>query len=1706
MNNMIIKRILLVLVAVFVWSVVYSQESNAISYQAIARDASGATVKDKKISVRISIIDGSVSGEVVYQEIHHPVTDKSGVVSLMIGKGETSDDFSGINWSSGVFYLRTEMDINGGSNYSISSTSRMLSVPYALYAEKATVLDGNFVMADDMNLANVLSNGNDAEGLQIKGLAVPTDENDAINKAYMDSVIESYIPRTIATLPEPYTRRAYDITATEAKLRGRITSDGGALVEEKGFLVGRQQESLTDSVSCGAGKGDFICRLSGLEPNTTYYYKLYAKNSEGIAYGDEKSFTTSDLFVDERDGTIYTMVNLGSRTWMAENLRYEGDIPVGTEGSSTEAYRYFPMGEESNVQTYGYLYNMTAAMNGATDSVSSQGYIRGICPAGWHIPSRNDVQTLSAYNLSGHFDTFNYYEYWDYETNDVFGTSGFNMLNSGEFHSGTYTDNSYSAFWLAPEQNDVANAWVYSGSGWHFEKYDAVSMRCIRDVGINATVPTISATAIDIYSDRATLRGIVMDDGGTLITDNGFQYGTDSTTFGSGIQSDDISAFTHTLSGLIPNTTYYIRSYATNSNGTVWSGISSFSTHGNFVDERDGNVYDMITIGDQTWMAVNLRYEGDIPLGNGNAEIAYRDYPNGDANNVEIYGYLYNWTAAMNGASGSSDNPSGVQGICPNGWHLPSNAEWIQLVENIGGEDNAGAQLAGNPNLWNYYEYDGCLVCSPQFGTSGFNAQPVDDSGIGSYAYFWTATEYDDYDAYVRSITYTSTSLSQYTHYKGAMLSARCVLGEGVLSNVSVATQSASEISTTSATLHATITSDGGEEIISRGFIYGTDYNHLTENVQSADETEDFAYTLTYLEPNTTYYYKAYARNSTGTGYGEVVSFTTIGLDGYMNGHGYVDLGLPSGTLWATTNVGAENPEDYGNYYAWGETEIKETYGWETYRYANGSETNLTKYCDFSEYGNWGYVDTLTALSAIDDVANVVWGEGWRLPTLDEMSELIYNCEWELSVQNNEQGYLITGNNGNSIFLPLTGYKIENDIIGADIYGLYWSCSLSINSNNPENAWYMEFSTDDYRGNVVDGERRRGLPVRPVYNPSTHIHLYTAPTVSTSLASDNTTSSATLYGNIVSDGGAEITERGFVYGTDVESLNETVISTDETDAFSYTVTGLSNGTTYYYKAYAINNEGIGYGPLLSFVARPSMGNLNNHNWVDLKLPSGLLWATTNIGAANPEDYGDYYAWGETATKDTYGWDNYIYYNNGNSTSIIKYCSDESYGYNGFTDTLTVLEAIDDAAAVNWGGSWKIPTLEEFNELFYHCTWEQTEISGVSGYLFTGINGNSIFLPTAGSNYTDQVGVSAYYWTSSLLTNYPDYAHYLELFNQTMSFNSYGGHTRVYGHSVRPVCTYSLSNNSLPFIITKPATNFYSTAATLHALITYVGNTDITSRGFMYGTDVNNLTETVQSTDETTDFAYTLTGLTPSTTYYYKAFATNSEGTGYGDVMSFTTSPTTGQLSGHTWVDLGLPSGTRWATTNVGAENPEDYGDYYAWGETQPHYSVNGTDTTWLNGYEDGYSWTTYRYCNGSESTLTKYCNDESYGNEGFTDTLTTLESIDDAATANWGAGWRMPTQEELQELYDNCIREWTEQNGVSGYLFTGPNGNSIFLPAAGDSDLYNAGSIGYYWSSSLDSGYTSRAWDLQFDSVSCRMSYLSRYYGQSVRAVCQSQN
>jgi YD repeat-containing protein len=368
-----------------------------------------------------------------------------------------------------------------------------------------------------------------------------------------------------------------------------------------------------------------------------------------------------------------------------------------------------------------------------------------------------------------------------------------------------------------------------------------------------------------------------------------------------------------------------------------------------------------------------------------------------------------------------------------------------------------------------------------------------------------------------------------------------------------------------------------------------------------------------------------------------------------------IDLGLPSGTLWASWNIGASAPEGYGNYYAWGETETKDYYDWSTYTHCDGpwqSAHFIGGDIAGTEY----------------DVAYEKWGGSWRMPSYNQIKELLDNCTQTWTQQNGIRGILVTGRNGNSIFLPAAGYHLHMNLYSDSSHGYYWSST--VNPDNVPNAYGIDFSSGGT--NLGYYSRDRGRSVRAVKTP--------------------------------------------------EKPQECPVA----------------------------------------------------EAIDLGLPSGTKWASWNIGASKPEEYGGYYAWGETEEKDYYDWSTYIH------------CDGSEETCHHIGDDIAGTEY--DVAHVKWGGSWRMPTRAQQDELRENCTREWTQQNGVNGIRVIGPNGNSIFLPAAGYRWDDYLnceGSNGYYWSSSLGYYYSYDACSLLFGSDYWYWSDY--FIRHPGRSVRAVC-------------------------------------------------------------------------------------------------------------------------------------------------------------------------------------------------------------------------------------------------------------------------------------------------------------------------------
>ena len=441
----------------------------------------------------------------------------------------------------------------------------------------------------------------------------------------------------------------------------------------------------------------------------------------------------------------------------------------------------------------------------------------------------------------------------------------------------------------------------------------------------------------------------------------------------------------------------------------------------------------------------------------------------------------------------------------------------------------------------------------------------------------------------------------------------------------------------------------------------------------------------------------------------------------------------------------------------------------------------------------------------------------------------------------------------------------------------------------------------------------------------------------------------------------------------------------------------------------------------------------NHEFVDLGLSSGTLWATCNIGATNPEDYGDYFAWGETVpNKENYAWTTtaFVYYENG-ALHFSKYNTDSQYGE---IDNKTELDPEDDAAYVNWGPEWRMPTAAQIQELLDQCNWSSTyELNGVKGRLLTSkANGNTIFLPFVGQRSGANLsgtGQSGNYWSRDMYyasaNSYSPNSGFKLYFGASVKQKTKG--TRNLGYAVRPV---------------------------------YAGQNDPT--GDYERGDVNH-DGVVNISDVTALTSYLLSNIWPEPQPVVE------------------------------YVDLGLPNGTLWATHNVGANSPEELGDFFAWGETAPKANYVWEGTAWL-------------YVENGKKRISKYNTDSQYGE---VDNKTELDPEDDAAYVNMGAEWRMPSQADIDELLENCTWEWTQLNGVNGQMVTGPNGNTIFLPAGGErmgTNIFNVGEAGNYWSRSLyvlneTVSYPTAAYKIYLTDTGLTRNSADRNCGFPVRAV-----
>ena len=890
-----------------------------------------------------------------------------------------------------------------------------------------------------------------------------------------------------------------------------------------------------------------------------------------------------------------------------------------------------------------------------------------------------------------------------------------------------------------------------------------------------------------------------------------------------------------------------------------------------------------------------------------------------------------------------------------------------------------------------------------------------------------------------------------------------------------------------------------------------------------------------------------------------------------------IDLGLS--VKWGDRNMGAGAPEEYGDYYAWGEIETKDEYALGNYKWCDGVDYPNTQYYKYNSDSRFGVVDNKWELDEEDDVAHVKLGDKWRIPRILEINELMSTKEndnygWEWTSVNGYKGWKITYHvNGNSIFLPAAGWHSYGNEQSPDMDGYYWSSNLSVSSTErPELAKVMHYRLDDFYSTYSNRDAYRffGLRVRPVDGDKVIDNI---PVTGVSLNNDNL---------VLAEGDEYLLTASI---SPYHASNTAVVwSSDHPEIASVTNYGSVSALAAGNATITVTTEDGGFTATCGITVEPST-----------PAPSKFLTFTsegattvflTHTGGNAPvlyfsEDAEYWIPW----KKDT------ITFYSGHPLYV---CGDNPEGLSISTSQYTAIGSSGDPFAVTGDvmslldmnkDLLSFPNESTLNCLFYGCTTltsgpslPATTLSyGCYGSMFEGCTSlntapvlpattlvtscyermfmgctNLITAPElpaktlASSCYREMFSgctnlASAPELPATVVEGYSYYKMFLDCSNLVWApdipatsvgtnscFDMFRNCSSLKAAPALPATTLGSQCYQYMFYGCSSMTTAPALPATSLADLCYY---------YMFA-DCSSLTaapELPATTLQTMCYLGMFSGCSSiitapelpakilagkcyssmffgcSSLTWVKCLATDisadgcinnwlygvsSTGTFVKDASVDWPSGASGIPEGWTVedegsqvpvagaVDLGLS--VLWATCNIGANVPEEHGDYYAWGEIK---------------VKPEYSWNTYNWCNNASSqSLTKYNYDAEYG---IVDNLATLEDADDVAHHLLGDKWRIPTYPEFDELINNCTWTWTQIGGVNGYQIASKvNANSIFLPVTGFSNNYDT-DAGFYWTSYLSSAVPDLGTQLIIEQsdISLTTVFAFRDYGMAVRPV-----
>ncbi|MCQ2276867.1 MAG: hypothetical protein MJZ87_07995 [Bacteroidales bacterium] len=871
---------------------------------------------------------------------------------------------------------------------------------------------------------------------------------------------------------------------------------------------------------------------------------------------------------------------------------------------------------EFQMNNGNYFYNAYAVLLSQKNFVENN---QGICPEGWHIPSIAEWQVLLQ-NVLG-----------DELLADGNNHSGFSAQAVGFFIGSRYYNSDACGFATAQASATQASSNGYdfttitlndgrSGTSAYGTRY--VPVRCIKGAGVTFTpiVETDQVKGVDgreIEATKADLYYWLRSDGGETSIQTGVSYSMNS-DFTSETRMPKYETVIQTgecvapMRNLQPNTTYYVRPYATNSNGTTYGEVITFTTpiiknipcpDAPTVTDYDGNVYNTVQVGEQCWMKENLK---TTHFATGAELFEYHNNINRAITPCYITGvngYYYDYDGMMNG----TEIP-GVQGICPDGWHIPEAAEYITMFDALGGIEAA---------------YDKIMV-------TGSNESGMSYNLDGKY--FYPTLNYYSNSLILRA----STGAHQYEVSNNRIESmggdytystVRCIKNtEAAVTGLPtiVIEDTVRHLTSVSNTPSAWIIYDGGKEITECGWQYGVSTTDLTSRVipNSSDKCPiGFGSNLGSLQPNTTYYLRAYAVNENGTAYTDFVTFTTPIM---------MNQPCPDAPTVTDYDGNVYNTVLIGNQ-CWTKEDMKTTHyvtGSEIVDYNSSPRRRPFYYCtpsDSSKLYNYSTVTNGYYANTVADTIQGICPNGWHVPTFSEIQELINTlgglsqAERKLKT---EYGWTSSGTNESGFgAYPAGVYYSYNSLFVNEQYNL-------LSSEYPQNL-RIEGSSMRYMGGsqqygsvrCVKGQGRTTLPILD----------------SVSL-SDLMPESVTVNTTVRYDGNSEINEMGICIGTSPDPMDRVdYINSPVNYDNGFELTNLVPNTTYYVRSYATCTGGVSYSPTISFTTpavvmntpcpdAPMVSDMDGH-WYNTVQIGNQCWMKENLRTTT-------YANGESISSDT----------------------------------------------------------------------------------------------------------------------------------------------------------------------------------------------------------------------------------------------------------------------------------------------------------------------------------------------------------------------------------------------------------------------------------------------------------------------------------------